>query len=281
MDAEEALLKEGSEVPFTNGLFFDTHLRKDVVRLNIFVRTVQSYVDGSAPQLDQLQDLIVKWQAFSEAPMRQLEHEEGDTLNTRLTKSITRLKIIYGFDVTWVDAFLVAQLTRSKSPKFKTLKQSLAYVYGSAEVIGLMMAQLLRLPKDAQPAAQAEARAMQWLTFVRDIASDTDRERCFFPQEDLGEFGLKDLTEKTARKHPAQFGEFMQLQLGRYQRWQLEASQDLGYVPRRPRVAVNTAIHGCDYTAKQIARNPLAVYEQRIQPSRLRLTLAAVAHSFD
>jgi phytoene/squalene synthetase len=116
---------------------------------------------------------------------------------------------------------------------------------------------------------------------VRDISADAQQGQCFFPQEDLQGVGLKDLQEKTARKNPAQFGEFIQLQLSRYHQWQYEASEDLAYVPRRQRVAVNTAIHGCNYTAKQIAKNPLIVYEQRVRPSRLRLTLAAVAHSFD
>jgi 15-cis-phytoene synthase len=279
MDAEEALLREGNQSHLLSGLFFDMHSRKDVVRLHAFIRTVTNYVDNN--QLGQLQDLIKKWQMLSSAPMRELEHEPEDDDNLRAVKNIARLKIIYGYDEAWVDAFLVAQMTRTKAPQFATLKQSLAYVYGSAEVIGLMGAQLLRLPKDAHPAAQAEARAIQWLAFIRDIAKDAEQGHCYFPQEDLKAVGLKDLTSRSVSKKPAQFGEFVQRQLDRYHQWQFEASQDLAYVPRRPRVALNTAIHGYNYIAKQIAKNPMVVYEQQVQPSRARLVFAALAHSFD
>jgi phytoene synthase len=122
---------------------------------------------------------------------------------------------------------------------------------------------------------------MQWITFIRDIADDARRGRLYFPQEDLQQFGLKDLQEKTARAHASAFDAFTQLQVGRYRQWQIEASQDLAYVPRRPRVAINTAIHGHDYIARQITRHPFIIYEQKVMPTRGRLVFAALSHSFD
>jgi 15-cis-phytoene synthase len=210
-----------------------------------------------------LQDLITKWQQVGEAPIRDLEVTDDDDHNLALAKNMARLKILHGFDLAWVDAFLVSMLMDAKLKKFRTLKDSLAYVHGASEVIGLMVANMLRLPKDARSSAEVQGR------------------RQYFPQDDLREFGLKDLKETSARAKPEAFEDFIKLQINRYHQWQIEASQDLAYVPRRPRVAINTAIHGYDYVAKHIARHPFVIYEQKVRPARTRLVLAALSHSFD
>jgi 15-cis-phytoene synthase len=281
MNAEEALRTEGERPYFASGLFFDAHQRKDILRLYDFVQTAKNYARNQPVQTDELQDLITKWQHVGEAPIRELEVTDADDHNMVVAKNMARLKILYGFELAWVDAFLVSMLMDVAPKKFKTLKGSLAYVYGAAEVIGLMVASMLRLPKDARIGAEAQGRAMQWIMFIRDIAEDANAGRLYFPQEDLQQCGLKDLTEDTARAREAAFKDFIQLQLGRYRQWQIQASQDLPYVPRRPRVAINTAIHGHDYIAKQIARNPFVIYQQKVTPARTRLVFAALSHSFD
>jgi 15-cis-phytoene synthase len=280
MSAEEALRTEGKQPYFANGLFFDAHQRKDIMRLHDFVQAAKIYAQEPM-QSAKLQDLITKWQQVGEAPIRDLEVTDDDDHNLALAKNMARLKILHGFDLAWVDAFLVSMLMDAKLKKFRTLKDSLAYVHGASEVIGLMVANMLRLPKDARSSAEVQGRAMQWITFVRDIAADAERGRQYFPQDDLREFGLKDLKETSARAKPEAFEDFIKLQINRYHQWQIEASQDLAYVPRRPRVAINTAIHGYDYVAKHIARHPFVIYEQKVRPARTRLVLAALSHSFD
>jgi 15-cis-phytoene synthase len=281
MNAGGALRKEGNRPYYASGLFFDTHQRKDIMRLYDFVRAAKHYANHQPAMAAELQDLIAKWHKVSEAPIRELEPLKEDDPNTRVAKNMARLKILYGFEVEWIDAFLVSMLMDTKPKKYKTLEGSLAYVYGAAEAVGLMVASMLRLPKDARISAETEARALQWITFVRDIAEDAQYGRLYFPDEDLQQFGLKDLQEKTTRANPAAFHEFIQLQVGRYRQWQIEASHDLAYVPRRPRVAINTAIHGFDYIAKQITKHPFVIYEHKVAPPRARLVLAALSHSFD
>lgn len=280
MNAEQALRAEGKQPYFASGLFFDAHQRKDIMRLHDFVQTARTYAREPA-QSNKLKDLITKWQHVGEAPIRDLGVTDDDTPNMALAKNMARLKILHGFELAWVDAFLVSMLMDAKPKKFKTLDDSLAYVYGAAEVIGLMAANMLRLPKDARAGAQTQGRAMQWIAFIRDIAEQARHGRVYFPQEDLQWFGLKNLSEKIARANLAGFHDFVQFQISRYRQWQIEASQDLAYVPRRPRVALSTVIHGHDYVAKQIARNPLIIYEQKVAPARARLVLAALSYSFD
>lgn len=281
MNADEAIFKKGSTTYFTSSLFFSSQQREDVTRLYSFVRTADDYVDETPQRLGQLNELIALWQKCSDAPMRELEASDQDDLNTRVTKNIARLKIIYGFEVEWVDAFLVSMLADGSPKKFKTLSDSLAYVYGSAEVIGLMMSALLRLPKEAYDTAKLQGRAMQWINFVRDIAEDNALGRCYFPQEDLKRFGLKDLQEETARKNPEAFADFMRFQISRYTEWQREAAKGYAYLPRRARTAIATASDGYNFTAREIAKDPLIVFDRKVKPSRARLVVAAVGHAFD
>ncbi|HSE61652.1 MAG TPA: squalene/phytoene synthase family protein [Candidatus Saccharimonadales bacterium] len=276
MNLEEEIGKEGRIRRIAGSLFFGSYLRNDVARLQEFVLVAHDYARN---QPAQLQALAAKWQACSDAPMRELDHKEGDDPTMLIAKNIARLKIMYGFDVAWVDAFLVAMLHPASRPK--TLAESLDHVYASAETIGLMVASMLRLPKDARPAAQAQARAIQWITFVRDIGNNNPPRIHFFPKEDLVQFGLKDVSQKTAEANPVQFGAFIALQLSRYRQWQDEASADMAYVPRRPRVAINTVADGYRHTAKVIAKHPLALFERTMHPSQTRQWLTLLGHSFD
>lgn len=280
MNADEAMFRRESTY-FTSSLFFDGQQRQDITRLHSFIRTADDYVDRMPQRLGQLHDLIACWQRLSDVPMRELEASDQDSPNLRVAKNIARLKIIYGFDVEWVDAFLVSMLMDAHPKKFKTLNDSLQYAYGSAEVVGLMTAALLRLPRESYEAAGLQGRAVQWINFVRDIAGGAALGRCYFPQEDLKAFSLKDVTEETARKHPEDFAGFIHFQIARYSDWQRQADEGYMYLPRRVRAAVATARDGSAYTAREIAREPLVVFDRTVGPSRLRLATWAVGHLFD
>lgn len=213
--------------------------------------------------------------------MRDLELSDQDDNNMRLTKQMARLKIIYGFDIAWVDAFLVAKAMDAAPKPYKTIDESLQYVHGSAEVIGHMVASILRLSKEAHHAAALQGRALQWLGFLRDIAADAERGRQRFPQKELKSAGLPNLSLKAAQKHPDAFRDFVHMQLNRYHAWQREAGEGLPHVPRRAKVAASVAADVGKYVAKQIAKDPFIVYEQKVTPPRSRLILSAIGHSFD
>jgi phytoene synthase len=266
---------------FTSSLFFNGQQRQDISRLYTFLRTAAAYVDESPQRLGRLDNLIVTWQRLGEAPMRDLEVTEQDDEAMRITKYMARLKIIHGFDVAWVDEFLVTKYQEATPKPPKTLDESLQYVHGSAEVVGRMVASLLRLPKGAHEYAALQARALQWLALVRDIGTDAACGRQHLPQADVKAAGLANLKHSAAEKHPEQFKDFVQLQLGRYYTWQREADAGFAYIPRRARVAAHTAVDVGRYVAKQIAKNPLVVYQQKITPRRSRLIMSAIGHSFD
>jgi phytoene synthase len=75
---------------------------------------------------------------------------------------------------------------------YRSYQDLLAYMEGSAAVIGTMMAPIL---ESADPPAAAEhARqlglAFQLTNFIRDVAEDLERGRVYLPAEDLERFGV-------------------------------------------------------------------------------------------
>ncbi len=68
-----------------------------------------------------------------------------------------------------------------------------AYMYGSAEVIGLQMLPVLGTvgdPAEAAPYAAALGRAFQLTNFLRDVAEDLDRGRVYLPADELAAYGV-------------------------------------------------------------------------------------------
>lgn len=125
-------------------------------------------------------------------------------------------------------------------------------------------------------AAKMAGRAMVWVYALRDIKEDTELGRCYFPQADLKKCGLKDLREETAKANPEAFKKFVNLQLTRYREWQAEAVKGMQYVPRRLRIPMQIAVDAQNWTARQIAKDPLIVYRSKVTPrlSRARRLLA-------
>ena len=163
--------------------------------------------------------------------------------------------------------------------QYYSLENTLEYLYGSAEVVGLFMAKMLGLPDSASESAKLQGRAMQYNNFIRDIAETNQLKRRYFPAEELTMFGLKDLSEKEAHKKPAEFREFMEFQLERYADWQKEAAKGFRAVPKRQRMALRTAVDVCKWTARVIKEDPFVVYEKKVRPSKQRVFARRVART--
>jgi phytoene/squalene synthetase len=264
---------------FIQRAFLTSQQHQDLTRLWEFISAAREYV--RAKRLNKLQDLITAWQQVSEAPMRELEANEQDTQARRIAKNMARLKIIHRFDAALIDAFLLAALGDITPQTFVTLPDALTFTHGLAEAPGQIAAAIIDVPKEATSAIQAQARAFQWLHFIYDIPLATTDNRCYFPQEDLVACAIKDTHYATANSNPRQFEAFINTQLGRYYAWQEEARPLLKYVPRRRRAALQGAIDAYGMTARQIIKDPLALYHKKFLPSQTRFILSALAHSFD
>ena len=111
----------------------------------------------------------------------------------------------FDLDVADFEKFLDSMAMDLHTDGYATYDDLLAYMEGSAAVIGTMMAPIL---ESADPPAAAEhARqlglAFQLTNFIRDIAEDLDRGRVYLPAEDLERFGVGRADLAAAQASPA------------------------------------------------------------------------------
>jgi phytoene synthase len=99
----------------------------------------------------------------------------------------------FGIPTADVDTFLAAMARDTTQSGYATYEDLLAYMEGSAAVIGTMMLPILEPPDLA--AAREPARqlgfAFQLTNFLRDVAEDLGRGRVYLPAADLARFGVR------------------------------------------------------------------------------------------
>jgi phytoene synthase len=241
------------------------HIRREVFILYGFVRKTDNYVDV-IPQ---------NREGFYEFKKKYYEAKSGNQTGDVVIDSFVQLAKRKGFEDEWIEAFLHSMELDLTKTQYETLDEALEYIYGSAEVIGLMMAKVIGLPKESFEHAKYLGRAMQYINFIRDIAEDLELGRVYFPQTDLRKHGLENLSLEHVKQHPEQFQQFLQTQLDRYCRWQEKAEEGYRYIPKRYLISIKTASEMYHWTAEQIAHHSFIVYDVKVKPmiSKILLTV--------
>ena len=255
------IFKKGSRTYFNSSVFFPASVRKDVFSLYAFVRTADNFVD-------QLPQKKKEFQFFCEQYRQGLDREgSGDPVIGPFIELMTRCQ----FDSRWVDAFLHSMELDLSKNSYQTLEEVEEYIYGSAEVIGLMMSQIMGLDSASHPHARLLGKAMQYINFIRDIAEDLELGRTYLPVDDIRESGLPGLSHSEVETRQESFKKFLEKQIRRYQSWQQQAETGFCYLPRRYRIPVQTASDMYRWTARQIKRDPLIIFQTKVKPRRRRI----------
>lgn len=274
MNREQDIFKNGSTTYYWSSKFFPEETRKDVFKLYSFVRIADDFVDTLPQDKKNFQQLEKAWYKAIETGKL-----PAGKNHSKIAMAVTNMYEVsqkYSFDNLWVVAFLEAMTSDLTTPEYRTLKQTLNYIYGSAEVIGLMMSRIIGVSEAGYNAAQLQGRAMQYINFIRDINEDITLGRQYLPKSELTKYGIKELSKEYAYKHPGAFRELIKGQLNYYREWQKEANAGFKYVPRTQRIALRTAVDMYNWTADVIAKNPFVVFEYKVKPSRIRVIRRAL-----
>lgn len=281
MESDKEIFKKGSTTYYWSSKFFPKKARADVFKLYSYVRVMDNYVDEQPAQPKKLElSEKLRQDLMKNDTNQSLQFKKYPSLSpdeVRVVQNIVELTKKFDFEEEWLQAFFKSMKWDAQGKKYETLDDTTTYIYGSAEVIGLMMCKILQLPKESYPAAQVQGRAMQFINFLRDIQEDNSLGRCYFPRQDLERFDLSDISRKTAILHKKHFKEFMWFELRRYEQWQKEASEGFSYIPKRQRIAINTAVAGYNWTALQIKNDPFIVFERKVKPSKKQLIFWALS----
>lgn len=259
-------MRRGSTTFFNSSLFFPKQVRTEVVTLYAFVRTADDYVDRVPQDRD-------GFLAFRDA---YYAAEQGRAVNNRLVTDFLALSLRRGFQRDWTHYFLDAMEQDLWKREYATLAETEAYMRGSAESVGFMMARIMRLPDDSLPYAGLLGKAFQYLNFIRDVREDLEMNRVYIPKEEIAESGLPELSFRAANEYPDSFSKLIRGQLARYRQWRQAAAEGYRFIPRRYLIAIKTAADIFDLTAAQIDADPCLVLNRKVKPSRGRVLVAGV-----
>jgi phytoene synthase len=275
MNADEEIFRDGSTTYYWSSKFFPKDIRDDVFKLYSFVRVVDDYVDNENPNIERFNYIRKHWDA-AKKDLINTSQLTGDSIDDRVLRNIAYVVHRHDCDPAWIDSFMDSMQMDIDARSYETIDDTIEYIYGSAEVIGLLMAKILSLPSESYDYARMQGRAMQYINFIRDIAEDYELGRHYFPREELITYGLKEISEKEARRKPSEFREFMVAQIRRHDEWQREASKGFRYIPRRYRIAIRTAVDMYSWTGRVISENPEIIFRQKVKPSKSRVLRAGL-----
>ena len=161
-------------------------IRQDIYNIYGFVRFADEIVD-----------------TFHDYDKKELLNRFIDELNFSLKNKISTNPILnsfqytvnkYNIDYGLIDSFLKSMKMDLKKIKYNSEKEYKQYIYGSADVVGLMCLKVFvsgdeETYKKLKPSAMALGSAFQKVNFLRDLNADFhDLNRTYFPNLDFKDF---------------------------------------------------------------------------------------------
>ncbi len=171
--------------------------RRHVHALYGFTRYADDIVDAFGGEPDARAARLREWSAEFVAGL------DGTPVNDPLLPAVLHTIRVFDIDIADFTSFLDSMAMDLTVTEYPTYVDLLAYMEGSAAVIGTMMLPLLEA--DDLAAAREPARqlglAFQLTNFIRDVGEDLERGRIYLPAEDLAIFGITraDLMADAAR----------------------------------------------------------------------------------
>ncbi|MGP6220825.1 phytoene/squalene synthase family protein [Caldiplasma sukawensis] len=266
----DRIFRKGSKTYYNSSKLFPASIREEVSTLYAFVRVADDLVDAVPQKVKEFMNF-----------RKSIEDElTGKDSKNPIIKNMVKLAKDKKFEITWIIKFLDSMEMDIYKKKYDTINETIDYMYGSAEVIGLMMSKIMGLDFRAFPSARMLGRTMQYINFIRDILEDISLGRQYIPTNDLNEFGLENLTVEEINKKRENFIELMKFQISRYEEWDRYAREGFKYIPSRLLIPIKTATDMYLWTARKIEKDPMVVLERKVKPSKLRIMMTGMMNTF-
>lgn len=257
----DRIFKKGSTTYYYSSLFFPKEIRDKVATLYAFVRTADDYVD-------QIPQDVKNFNIFYEDTIKAFSNKPVD--NDIIT-SFYQLALQENFETTWVIAFLESMKADTYKKSYKTFVELEKYIYGSAEVIGLMMSRIMKLPKEAEPSAQLLGKAMQLINFIRDIQEDVSLGRSYIPAVDIQCYNIP--IPPVTSEEKERFSKLIEFEIWRYFEMLAEAEKGFSFIPKQYLIPIKTASDMYKWTAQEILKNPMIIFERKVKPHPSQVVL--------
>ncbi len=263
------IFRKGSTTYFFSSIFFPAKIREKVFTLYAFVRIADNFVDTMPQQSQSFKNFV------SETEMVWAGHVSRNLI---ISDFVLLAKQI-GIKKVWVDAFFKAMAMDIEKAQYQTFEELEEYMYGSAEVIGLMMAKILDLPEQSLASARLQGKAMQLINFIRDVKEDTQLNRVYLPIEDQQKFGIQ--KGEALYKNEQKFCRLLRFEIERYLSIQQQAEKGYKYIPYMYKIPIKTAADMYNWTAQKIYKDPTIVFYKKLKPSPGRVILQIIKNSLN
>lgn len=257
------IFKKGSTTYYYSSKFFPKPILKEVTQLYAFVRKADDFVDAIPQKKKEFYDFRKQFE----------DGLKGKKINSQVVKNFLILFNKKKFEKSWVDAFFNSMEMDLKKNKYKNMLELDEYLYGSSEVVGLMMIKILNLSKESEIAAKNLGKGMQYINFIRDLQEDLCLNRQYFPQSDFLECGITSLDYKDTIKEPEKFCSCIRKQIIRYFDFVQKGEKGFKHIPYRYLVPIKTATDMYAWTAIKIFEDPFIIYQEKVKPPKKTIFL--------
>jgi phytoene synthase len=261
--AEKILSKYGTSYRLATR-FFPKDLQYATAILYAFVRIPDEYIDNPENGKDPL-EMLTKWKgAWQETIDSGRSDDELFSATYMLHK---KYDIPFEYSIRFIDT-MIQDVTVTRYESYADLE---SYMYGSASVIGFMMAHIIGFKdKGALPYAQKLGEAMQLTNFIRDIKEDYDeRSRIYIPQEDLKKFSAEPNSIPLHKLTP-ELKKCLEYQVERAERLYREASPGINMLNKRGRLAVVVAMELYRSILTEIRKGEYDIFIRRHRTSKIK-----------
>lgn len=238
---------------------FPKSIRDDVYALYAFLR----YSDELA---DTIKDNLL-FQSFRNKVLTGIA--DGKKTQDVFIDSFLSLYAKYFFDKKWVvDFFNTLEMDLKDKINIKTYKDLEEYIYGVADIVGLMMAKIMGLSENSTQYARALGQGMQLVNIIRDIKEDYLMGRVYIPRQDIERFGLGHIYPLHKDFDKAKFEKLIRFELDRAIGILTNAKKGFKFIPKKYRmpIALSAALYLA--LAKKIYNQPMHIWDQKIKLSK-------------
>jgi len=250
------ITRKASRTFYLSSLLFPRKVRNDIFILYSFVRTMDDLIDTSPPD-------IMTYQNYRQQTLNSLSGIKSENTLIEEFVIMTKRKEI---PKEWIFAFFGSLEIDEKNKSYKNFEELKKFIYGVAEVIGLMIAKIINLPKKSYPMARSLGESMQLINILRDIDEDLLLGRVYLPQDEMKRFHIKNLFHKD-KTNQLGLKEIIKFQICRINLLQKKAVSGFKYIPSEYLVAIKTASDIYFLISQKINHNPLFVMKKRVKPS--------------
>lgn len=259
----ESITRKASKTFYSTTILFPKSVRNDVFILYSFLRKADDYIDSNPPQINK----------YNEYKKLTLERLSGRKVNHTIINTFGALVERKQIDPGLIRDFFISLEIDLNKKTYNSFEDLQKFTYGVSEVVGLLMAQVMDLPKKSYSSARKLGLAMQLINIVRDIDEDRILGRVYIPQNELKKFKLPSvITADEVRTNPHKFKSLMQYQINRILNFLDDAKKGFKYIPGEYILPIRTAAEIYYHMAKKIEKNPGEIFQRKMRLSPIRMS---------